>query len=337
MRTLGRYLRLKACVDVSEQRYDDAIESLRMGYQMGHDTASEPLLINGLVGVAIASMMNSEVEGWIGSPDSPNLYWAIAAIPQPLVDLRPALEQESRLPEMMFPFLKDADTAQRTTEEWQRILSQSVAQLHVIAGNLQEQNPFNEFTAGLASTAIVMRAYPVAKLELEKSGYDMETLEKMPTGQVVAIYMQQVVRYIGDEMEKGAYLSPKQREEYYATLDQRLIREGYLGPGGGTKEPIPIASLLMPAVSRALSAQSRLERDFAAFQTLEAIRAHLSATGQFPDKLADIAALPVPANPLTEQPFEYRREGAKAILVVPPVSKRDPANTGKRYELQKAK
>jgi hypothetical protein len=308
-----------------------------MGYRMGQDTASEPLLINGLVGVAIASIMNAEVEDWIGSPGSPNLYWSLASIPKPLVDLRPALEQEVRFPELMFPFLKDAEKSQYSPEEWQRILREAVLQ---ISTNFErplserKQNPLEQIQSGLAVTALIMRAYPVAKQELKKTGYDAEKLEKMPVAQVVAIHMHKTVRFLGDEFAKGAYLPTKQREEFYAGLEQRMVKERLMGPN--SREVIPLASLLMPAVGAALSAQTRLERDFAALQTLEAIRIHLAETGKLPQKLSDITAVPVPLNPATSEPFEYRLADGKATLEVPPTRKNLSPLLGKRYEISAA-
>jgi hypothetical protein len=337
MRVFGRHLRYQARVEIAEQRYDDAAKSLQMGYRMAQDTASEPLLINGLVGVAIASIMNMEVEDWIESPGSPNLYWSLVSIPKPLVDLRPALEQEVRFPEMMFPFLKDAETLQRSPEEWQRILSEAV---HQVSTNFDQpgkrtQNPLERVQAGLAVTALIMRAYPVAKEELKQSGFDAERLEKMAVSQVVAIHMQRVVRELSDEFSKGAYLPTAQRDEFYAELEKRIQRDRLMGPN--SREVIPIASLLLPAVGSALSAQTRLDRDFAALQTLEAIRAHLAETGALPQKLSDITVVPVPLNPATNEPFAYRLVDGKATLEVPPTRKGMSPQSGKRYEITAAK
>jgi hypothetical protein len=338
MRNFGRHLFLEIRVAIAEQRYDDAAASLRMGYRMAKDTGSEPLLINGLVGVAISGIMNAEVEHWIGSPKSPNLYWSLASIPKPLVDLRPALEQEVHFPELMFPFLKDAETSQRSPEEWQRILRDAVLQ---ISTNFErplserKQNPLEQIQSGLAVTALIMRAYPVAKEELKEWGYDAEKLEKMPVAQVVTIHMQRYVRELGDEFAKGVYLPTKQREEYYAALDERMRTERLLGPN--SRELIPLAGLLLPAVGSAMSAQARLERDFAALQTLEAIRIHLAKTGRLPEKLSDITAVPVPLNPVTNEPFEYRLMGDTATLEVPPTRNGLSPQSGKRYEITAAK
>lgn len=335
MRTFGRFLRYKARVDISEQKYDEALVSLRMGYRLSKDAGSEPLLINGLVGVAIAGLTNIEVEHWIGSPDAPNLYWPLSSLRQPLVDLRPALEQEVRFAEVMFPFLRDAETSQRSPEEWQRLMSDSVQQINANLQPLTKSNPLESFHANLATTALIMRAYPLAKEALKKQGFAAEDLEKMPVGQVVAIHMVRTVRGISDEFAKGANLPTHEREEFYRLLDDRMKKEGLAGPG--SQELIPLASLLMPAVGQALSAQTRLERDFAALRTLEAIRAHLAESGSLPEQLSDITVVPVPVNPVTNEPFEYRLADGQATLEVPPVRKGLSPLLGKRYVLTAAK
>jgi hypothetical protein len=92
----------------------------------------------------------------------------------------------------------------------------------------------------------------------------------------------------------------------------------------------------LPAVGSALAAQTRLDRDFAALQTLEAIRIHLAETGKLPDKLSDITVVPVPLNPMTNEPFEYRLADGQATLEVPP-SRKGLAQTAKRYEITAAK
>ena len=88
-RELARTLRVKARYEIFDGRLADAFETLRWGYQLARDAAQPPFLISGLVGVAIAGVMNVELEHLI-EESGDNYYWAIAGLPQPLIDLRPA-------------------------------------------------------------------------------------------------------------------------------------------------------------------------------------------------------------------------------------------------------
>ena len=49
----------------------------------------------------------------------------------------------------------------------------------------------------------------------------------------------------------------------------------------------------------------RTQRNIAGFQVIEAIRAHAAANNELPKSLDDITVVPVPLNPMTQEPFEY--------------------------------
>ena len=83
-RDLGRALRLRARLEVSSGKLDDALETVRQGLQLGRDSAEPELLINGLVGIAIISTMQDELVEIIDQPGSPNLYWALSSLPRPM-------------------------------------------------------------------------------------------------------------------------------------------------------------------------------------------------------------------------------------------------------------
>ena len=105
LRGLGRFLALKARLEIAEGRLQNALETLKVGYQLAHDVAIPPTLINDLVGIAIANLMNNQLIELIKAPGSPNMYWAIAQLPDPFIDMQPAMEYEKLLPVKMFPFL----------------------------------------------------------------------------------------------------------------------------------------------------------------------------------------------------------------------------------------
>jgi hypothetical protein len=80
-----------------------------------------------------------------------------------------------------------------------------------------------------------------------------------------------------------------------------------------------MVGLLLPAVDKVYAAQVRTERRIASLRTVEAVRLHAAKNdGHLPAKLADVTAVPVPADPVTGQPFEYVVEGNKFAINVPP-------------------
>lgn len=314
-RGLARVLQVKARLEMAEGKLDDALETLRHGYQLGRDAAQPPLLINTLVGAAISAMMNETLVELIDQPGAPNMYWAIAGLPRPLIDFRPALRSEMELPEKLFPFLKDAESVERTPEEWQKLLVTGYRDVEL----LQEgPSPGASWLDSLAMTAMMAKNYPAAKAELIKSGMDAERVEKMPVGQVLAIQSSRVIRYSYHEIFKCMLLDYPDSAQRLKETNDRLIRDGYLRPGLGQKDPLGLTGLLLPAVSNVNQASIRLARNLAAIQTLEAIRMHMAAHGgQLPKSLAEITVVPVPNNPATGEPFSYELRGAEARLISP--------------------
>lgn len=333
MRHISRVLQLRARLEIAEGKYDEARETLRLGYKLAQDAGRPPLMINGLIGVAITAVMNEQLIELIGSPGSPNLYWALADLPAPFIDMRPAMRQEMQMPLQMFPFLKDAETAQRTPEEWRNLVVTSLAQLSQVEGNVNP-TPKPDWKMQLAAAALMMKAYPEAKRALLASGMNPEKVEEMPVGQAVAIQASRAYFYAYHEMFKWTLLPYDQAWQRIAETEQRLIAEGHMGPPGAASLPVlPIANLLLPATKSVIGATARLESQLAGLRTIEAIRMHAAANdGKLPRSLEAITIVPVPNDPSTGKPFNYRLEDNKATLDVPAPAPQ-PMRNGKRFEI----
>ena len=67
-----------------------------------------------------------------------------------------------------------------------------------------------------------------------------------------------------------------------------------------------------------LDAQMWLDRRVAALRVVEAIRLYAAShDGKLPEDLNQVTEVPVPDDPATGKPFEYRRDGAAAVLALP--------------------
>jgi hypothetical protein len=122
MRQLARVLKLKAQVEIAEHRVDDAVNTLRMLYRMATDVAKSHSIIVNLISTSIASVANEMTAEVIMMDHSPNLYWGLRTLPDPLLDRLAVAQVDVGLGLQLFPFLTDADTAQRTPEQWQPLL-----------------------------------------------------------------------------------------------------------------------------------------------------------------------------------------------------------------------
>ena len=91
---------------------------MRINYKLGQDVNNSPFLVSALVGVAITGMADQSVIEYIAQPGAPNLYWALAEMPNPPITVRGALRQEMQLAKRMFPVLDLPENESLTYAEW---------------------------------------------------------------------------------------------------------------------------------------------------------------------------------------------------------------------------
>lgn len=313
LRELGRLVAIRARWQIATGQYEQAVESLKDGYQLAMNTAQPRSLVTSLVGLAISAMMNEQLIELIRADDSPNMYWAIAQLPRPLVDIRRAIELEVSWPDKLFPMFRDAETADRSPEEWQRLFRKAAQTIG------QMSNGQEAFQTDLMVTALMMRGYVRAKKQLAEQGYTMEQLDNMPAAQVVAIYQARVNRYLRDEIQKWSLLPYHLAWQRQQEAEANLQADGYFGKGGENSEILPIASLLFPALSAARMAEARSTTHLNFLQTVEAIRMHAARNdGQLPKSLSEIKVVPPAKDPVTLEDFDYELIGREAVLTIPP-------------------
>ncbi|MHC4062087.1 MAG: hypothetical protein ACYSUC_09595 [Planctomycetota bacterium] len=102
-RMIAQALGLQARLDIAQKEYDSAIHTVQTGIGMARHIADGPTLIHGLVGTAVGGLVLKEAEYLIQAPDSPNLYWALDALPKPLIDLTAQMDAEMANVESHYP------------------------------------------------------------------------------------------------------------------------------------------------------------------------------------------------------------------------------------------
>jgi hypothetical protein len=307
MRTISRSLMLVTRIAVADRDYSQAIDLLRMNYRLGENVAKSPFIVSGLVGLAICGMGNTAVIDLIASPDSPNLYWALAELPRPLVDLRTSIRHELSFNVAIFPFMDSPETAQHSPQQWAQLLAEGLRSLGTLDGGKPQ---LSEWQSQAAVAGLSLVAYPAAKQRLTALGMDAATVEAMPVGQVIAIDAAREFRRIADEMEKWWYVPLTQVK----ANDSDDFRSG--GPLDGNFAKAA-AQAMLPALESVRSAEVRVLWQLNALQTIEALRMHAAKTGKLPASLDEITAVPLPQNPATGKPYQYRRDGETAILELP--------------------
>ena len=114
------WLRFRVKLELAEGRFDDALRTLQTGFQMARHVGEGPTLIQSLVGLAFAAIIVDAAAEWGTAPGSPNLYWALATLPNPLIDLRATVAGEAEVMANTFPpfreFEKGPVSEARATE-----------------------------------------------------------------------------------------------------------------------------------------------------------------------------------------------------------------------------
>jgi len=95
-----------------------------------------------------------------------------------------------------------------------------------------------------------------------------------------------------------------------------------------------LASLLLPAMTKVLNAQIRVDRRIAALRCVEAVRLYAAAhEGKAPATLDDVKDVPIPLDPYTGKPFTYKAEKSTATIEGP-APEGEPATVSNRIRYE---
>jgi hypothetical protein len=333
IRRQGALLLLKARMEIAQSRYPDAVHTMGTGFSLADQVGHAPFLISALVEAAISDRFLNTVLDMAERPDSPNLYWALTALPRPLCDIRQGMETELRFPELRFPEMQIPDLADldrpRRPAEWDATLVRARRGIERLTSLMDGQAGKPKPQTGTSSTdpAAASPDLGAAKKYLaDVAGYAPTAIAQMPASQVLLLYLAGYSRQISDDYYKASYLP---YFEAKPVLDKLCLS----GKDRAQTEPVRLAQLMVPAINKVMLTQVRLERKVAALRVIEAIRIYAADHGdQLPERLDQIKEVPVPLDPGTNQAFQYRIEDGKADL-----ESRIPAeplaSTGLRYTI----
>ncbi len=314
MRELARHQSLRLRLALAESRVDDAIEILGQQYAMAEHLGQDEFLVSGLVGVAIASISWDDALHVVQHADMPNLYWAIASLPKPLVAMDKAKAYERQFLFEQVKMLRDVDVDPRPAGYWEQFIDRILPELSTLIsteGDWRFDSDDPE-VARAALVSIIGASYPGAKQYLlQDMKMDKATVEAYPKAQTVFLAMKLYSEYARDERLKWQYVPLHQAEssplyqQSYEQLQQDQRRLGWI------TQPVQLA---LPALNAVAKAQLRAQQNLAMLQTIEAIRLYAANhDGQLPKSLG---RLPLPAvlDPLTGKPFIYEHNGDSAVL-----------------------
>jgi len=333
MRNFAPMMVLQVRMALAQRDFALAAHHLETGFSFSRQASQAPTLIHSLVGLAIASQFAGCVADFVEQPNSPNLYWALTALPRPFFDLRGGYEWEYRMIEMQFPELGHLDR-DRTPEAWDKILHRIRTEIRAIATYPgDEKTPsklMDIFTQDNApdEPASKSRDLPAARQFVARTkGLSAEKVEAMPASHVLLLYLVGQYHEYRDDCFRAIYLPYTQRQAIFDAANKRLREKP-------TSEGHQLARVLLPALFRVSDVQARFERNIAALRIVEALRMYAAShDGQLPKKLSDVTEVPIPLDPTTGHAFEYSRQDGTASIISKHVPDARQQGNGLRYQV----
>ena len=315
-RRLARLVSLRARFEIAEGRVDAAMDWIRTGLALARHVSKGRIYIQSMIAASITSEMERALEELIQAPACPNLYWAIAALPRPFIDLTAATEGEGLYLEREFPMLRTVEDSVWSLEQARTFGDDlerkggMLLDMWRVPKSTLTRPTFADLAEHLVVTGFVARAYPEAKRKLIASGMPAERVEAMPAVQVVTIHSYRAYKEKRDDLFKWMSIPYFQVDRGMTEAETKAYADSQPG--------FPFFAFL-PSIRQIFFLQVRTDRQFAAVQTVEAVRCYAAShDGSPPPNLEALTETPAPRDPVTGDPFTYTVDGAGFTLTAAP-------------------
>ncbi|MBN2025105.1 MAG: hypothetical protein JW809_20175 [Pirellulales bacterium] len=310
---LDRIIALKARLRVAKGDFDGACSWLRTAYCHARHRSMAPFPVNKIFGMQLVGRVADQLEAMSQQPGAPNLYWTVAALPRPPVNIEDEIELDASMLYIEYPQFQEARRTGLTARQAQDLVDRVIARVRkrqtFMSHPEAETKAFEDWTDGLDPAEFVNRNYAEASKGLAAAGRNEQEITTMPAAQAVLLYTAMRYDQARDADQKWIYVPYWQAEKQAETEEKRLAEEIR------KSEPLRLVCGLLPN-SRILHYYlAHTERRLATLQVIEAIRFHAAKhDGKLPPSLEAITEVPVPINPVTGRAFPYQLDGDVAIL-----------------------
>lgn len=307
LRQLGRNQSLRCRFAIAKSDFATARAIIGENFQLARQLSAEPFLVSTLIGSTIARSSFQDAVYLVGEPNSPNLYWAIADLPNPLVDPTRAIALETDVLFRQVPPLRKIGIVPLADIDWSEFLNEVVPMMG------EECDLVKRFdSTGMLGAALFIASAgeEVDSYLLNECGVTVEQLDALPTTQAFFLAVRRMYESASQEAAQLFYAPESAKLSMIRTARER---------GSKIAEQYPVISdtieWVFPRVARpAVEERWMLQQRLALLQTVEALRDHLAAhDSQWPQNLSDLA-LPAPHDPVTGEPFAWSVENEKATL-----------------------
>lgn len=313
LREVARMQSLRCRLAIAEGRVDDAIAITGQQFAMARHLGQDDFLVSNLVGIAIANIAWNDALYLVELADTPNLYWALATMPDPLVNMKHSMSIERQFLYQQVKVLREVNETPRPAGYWQEFIDRLLPQIGMLASELNTpmlaENPED---ARAMLVAYVAASYPGARdYLLNELKMPKDQVDAYPTAQVVFLAMVRFYDQHRDDVFKWQHIPFWQAHASTAAanVNQSMARQG--DRYGWFVLP---TQALLPAIRAARTAEARCQQCIALLQTIEAIRMYAAThDGQLPPSLGALS-IPAPVEPFTGKSIDYQVINGRAVL-----------------------
>jgi len=314
MRSLATALKVRLRGEIAERRFDAAAGTVKTMFKLGSQLGDHPSLIGNLVGIAVVSLAIPCLEEMI-QEGGPNLYWALATLPSPLVSLRQGMQGER-----MF-FVADLNRVVRDGRVDDAGLDKAIGVWGPLFKSEGGKGP--DLKAYIKEHVAKAGHVEAARARLVEYGMAAAVVKEMTPAQVVLLDEQRLFEERMDESSRWLV-------QPYHLAEARLKAEEARGDG--------FFRFLLSHAGKVHRIQARAEQRLKLLRVLEALRLHAAAhAGALPKSLAEID-VPLPDDPFTGKPFRYEvKDGMATLRGTPPKAEEKSAAYNVVYEVKLTK
>jgi hypothetical protein len=316
LRLLAGALKVRLRGEIAEKRFDDAVGTVKTLFKLAQQLGEHPTLIGHLIGLAVVAQTVGCLEEMIQQPGCPNLYWAFADLPSPLVSLRAGGQGERMFVEA------ELGRLDRTAPASDEAVEKVVAGFERMVREIKDKKAV-DVRAYLKERTGNDKSVKEARERVIDAGVKRAAAEKMSATQIILLDEQFAHENRHDDETKWLMQPYWRVESKYAAMDRKK--------GGMLAD-------LLPHARNVHRAQARITQRLNLLQALEAIRLYAAANkGAVPAKLDDLD-VPLPDDPFTGKAFRYKASDGKATLSgSPPQGEEKTAAFNVTYEIKIAK
>jgi hypothetical protein len=291
-------LNLKARAEIYEERYVEAAKTIRTSIAFGRHVGQGPFSVNGLFGFSMLGYNCIVLEEWVSKPDSPNLYWALTALPRPLLSMRTAVEQELILPKLLLPEMV-VGPEPLTVAEWDARLVRLHKRIIALRNKPSALAIEPEIAERSKKTLEDYREWILP--EARKFAESHPKMKFQSDSQLIVTYIWQRYQELYDDLFKSYYLPLAVSDPFHREAMRNLYKT--------SKGPLWFLYPMLGNVEGMYSSEAHLERRIAILRIIEALRLHLQTSSKLPETLAELKIVPIPADPWTDRAFDYEVSG----------------------------